>query len=110
MNKHLLVIYSIPTRGFTAAVSVFEGTPPTKPLNCKSVSNRPGAHSGPRWADPIGGKPLLPFARIRLARSDIIKTSPGYRSQLLPFVSTFAAGLTAIKNPASISASRVEIL
>jgi hypothetical protein len=22
-NKHLLVIYSIPTRGFTAAVSVF---------------------------------------------------------------------------------------
>ena len=34
-NKHLLVIYSIPTRGFTAAVSVFRGTPPTKPLNCK---------------------------------------------------------------------------
>ena len=106
MNKHLLVIYSIPTRGFTAAVSVFEGTPPTKPLNCKSVSNR----SGQRWADPTGGKPLLPFARIRVARSDIIKTSPGYRSQLLPFVSTFVAGLMAIKNPASIRASRVEIL
>ena len=34
-NKHLLVIYSIPTRGFTAAVSVFRGTPPPKPLNCK---------------------------------------------------------------------------
>ena len=34
-NKHLLVIYSIPTRGFTAAVSVFMGTPPAKPLNCK---------------------------------------------------------------------------
>ena len=32
-NKHLLVIYSIPARGFTAAVSVFEGTPPTKPFN-----------------------------------------------------------------------------
>ena len=34
-NKHLLVIYSIPTRGFTAAVSVFRGTPPPKPLECK---------------------------------------------------------------------------
>lgn len=34
-NKHLLVIYSTPTRGFTAAVSVFMGTPPAKPLNCK---------------------------------------------------------------------------
>jgi hypothetical protein len=35
-NKHLLVIYSIPTRGFTAAVSVFKGTPPPKPLECTS--------------------------------------------------------------------------
>jgi hypothetical protein len=31
-----LAIYSIPTRGFTAAVSVFGGTPPAKPLTCKS--------------------------------------------------------------------------
>ncbi len=31
-NKHLLAIYSIPTRGFTAVVSVFGGTPPPKPL------------------------------------------------------------------------------
>ena len=34
-NKHLLAIYSIPTRGFTADVSVFRGTPPPKPLDCK---------------------------------------------------------------------------
>ena len=34
-NKHLLAIYSIPTRGFTAAVSVFKGTPPAKPFDCK---------------------------------------------------------------------------
>jgi hypothetical protein len=34
-NKHLLVVYSTPTRGFTAVVSVFMGTPPAKPLNCK---------------------------------------------------------------------------
>src|SRR4051812_19941857 len=26
---------ALPTRGFTAVVSVFRGTPPTKPLNCK---------------------------------------------------------------------------
>ena len=42
-NKHLLVIYKIPTRGFTAVVLVFRGTPPAKPLRCKSVSNRSGA-------------------------------------------------------------------
>jgi hypothetical protein len=34
-NKHLLAIYSIPARGFTAAVSVFKGTPPPKPFDCK---------------------------------------------------------------------------
>ena len=34
-NKHLLAIYAIPTRGFTAAVSVFKGTPPAKPFDCK---------------------------------------------------------------------------
>src|SRR6266705_4054843 len=58
-NKHLLVIYSIPARGFTAAVSVFRGTPPPKPLICKSVSNHLGARLRSRWADPIGGKPRL---------------------------------------------------
>src|SRR5262245_30200717 len=42
-NKHLLVIYSIPTRGFTAAVSVFWGTPPPKPLDCKIWVNTIGA-------------------------------------------------------------------
>ena len=61
-NKHLLVIYSIPARGFTAAVSVFRGTPPTKPLVCKSVSNHPGALIGDLWADPTGGKPRLSCA------------------------------------------------
>jgi len=52
-NKHLLVIYSIPARGFTAAVSVFRGTPPAKPFNCKIV-NRFGARFGDPWAHPIG--------------------------------------------------------
>ena len=42
-NKHLLAIYSIPTRGFTAALSVFRGTPPPKPLDCKIWLNTFGA-------------------------------------------------------------------
>ena len=54
-NNHLLVIYSIPARGFTAALSVFRGTPPPKPLNCKSVSNQLGARLRSRWAEPTGG-------------------------------------------------------
>jgi hypothetical protein len=61
-NKHLLVIYSIPTRGFTAVVSVFRGTPPAKPLICKSVANHPGALLSDRWADPAGGKRWLSCA------------------------------------------------
>jgi hypothetical protein len=32
---------AIPTRGFTAVVSVFEGTPPSKPLKLKIVSLLP---------------------------------------------------------------------
>ena len=43
-NKHLLVTYSVPTRGFTAALSVFMGTPPAKPLKCKFRDNSLGAH------------------------------------------------------------------
>ena len=100
-NKHLLVIYSIPARGFTAAVSVFGGTPPPKPLNCKSVSNRLGALISDRWADPTRGMPRHSCASIRLALSDIIKTSRCYRSQtvhlsLLPFTVSFRE----TKNPA----------
>ena len=48
-NKHLLVIYSIPTRGFTAALSVFRGTPPPKPLECKFWLNTIGALLCERW-------------------------------------------------------------
>jgi hypothetical protein len=79
------VIYSIPARGFTAAVSVFRGTPPPKPLNCKSVSNRLGARNRSSWAHHTGGTPLRSCALIRLARSDIIKTSLCYRSQIVAF-------------------------
>jgi len=74
-NKHLLVIYSIPARGFTAAVSVFGGTPPPKPLNCKSVSNRLGALISGLWVDPTGGKPRLSCAILSFVLLDIIETS-----------------------------------
>ena len=53
-NKHLLVVYSTPTRGFTAAVSVFMGTPPAKPLNCKLGSNHFGALFGGVWTHSTG--------------------------------------------------------
>ena len=82
-NKHLLVIYSIPTRGFTAAVSVFRGTPPPKPLECKFWLNTIGALSCDRWADPTGGEPRLSCARLTVVSVDIIKMSPSFRSQIV---------------------------
>ena len=82
-NKHLLVIYSIPTRGFTAAVSVFRGTPPTKPLECKSWLNTTRALLCERWAEPTGGEPRLSRARFSFMSIDIIKMSPSFRSQIV---------------------------
>ena len=84
-NKHLLAIYSIPARGFTAAVSVFRGTPPPKPFNCESVSNRPGAPFRLRWAEPTGEESPLLRALLGLAVTDILKTSFGYCSQIVTF-------------------------
>ncbi len=93
-NKHLLVIYSIPTRGFTAAVSVFSpstprvarrsgltlslskgfrGTPPAKPLICKFKIRlvRPGDAVFRSWADPTGEASLLVLAKFILSPEDI---------------------------------------
>jgi len=78
---------AIPTHGFTVVLSVFWGTPPAKPLNCKSVSNRLGARIRSAWAHHTGGTPRHSCASIRLALSDIIKTSFSFHSQFhLPFV------------------------
>ena len=98
---------AIPTHGFTVALSVFWGTPPAKPLNCKSVSKRlgpPSRLSTPSessagialrrtsarirsvWAHHTGGTLRRSCASIRLALSDIIKTSFSFHSQFhLPF-------------------------
>ena len=82
-NKHLLVIYSIPTRGFTAAVSVFRGTPPPKPLECKFWLNTSGALFCERWAYPTGGEPRLSCTRFSFVSVDIIEMSPSFRSQIV---------------------------
>jgi hypothetical protein len=71
-NKHLLAIYSIPTHGFTVVLSVFWGTPPAKPLNCKIRLNSSGALFDDRWADPTGGEPRLSRAFLCFVPGDII--------------------------------------
>ena len=104
-NKHLLVIYSIPTRGFTAAVSVFRGTPPAKPLICKSkirlVRLRDTVFRS--WADPTGEAFLLVLANFNLSPEDITWMSLCSYSQIVYLSSLFVylhalAGKT--KNPA----------
>ena len=87
-NKHLLAIDSTPARGFTAAVSVFRGTPPPKPLRCKfKIRCRHSTALGVnRWAEPTGGKQRVSRACFRVvpllsSNRDIIKMSPGSRSQ-----------------------------
>ncbi len=71
-NKHLLVIYSIPTRGFTAVVSVFRGTPPAKPLIAKNRVLLLGAAFDLFWAHLTGGQPKLAFPKFAIALGDII--------------------------------------
>lgn len=105
-------LVEIPTHGFTVVLSVFRGTPPAKPLNCKSVSNRLGARSRPAWAYHTGGTFIRSCAWIRLALSDIIKTSLCYHSRTVHlFVFGHPASFRATKNPAYFAVSRVrEIL
>jgi len=71
-NKHLLAIYAIPTRGFTAVVSVFRGTPPTKPLKCKFCFGLPDGASGRAWAHHTGDDSKLVLAKFNLSPEDII--------------------------------------
>ena len=84
-NKHLLAIYSIPARGFTAAVSVFRGTPPIKPLICKFKIRfvRLGNVGFWSWADPTGEASLLVLAKFNLSPEDIIKMSLCSSSQII---------------------------
>jgi hypothetical protein len=70
-NKHLLATGQVPTRGFTAVLSVFGGAPPPKPLSCKirlvfsgDLRNLPRAH-------PTGDQPRLVCAKFKLSPEDI---------------------------------------
>ena len=102
-NKHLLAIYSIPTRGFTAALSVFMGTPPAKPLDCKIRLNTFGALFSDLWAEPTGGEPRLSCALISLVLNDIIEMSLIYNSQfvhLFVFIVSFFTAVQGNKKPA----------
>ena len=97
-NKHLLVIYSIPTRGFTAAVSVFRGTPPAKPLkyNCKIRFALLCDASFWSWADPTGEASLLVLSKFNLSPEDIIKMSLCSYSQIL-YLSSLLVSIYAIQ-------------
>jgi hypothetical protein len=63
---------AIPTHGFTVVLSVFRGTPPTKPLDCKIRPNSSGALVGDPWADPTGGEPRLSRAFLCFVPGDIV--------------------------------------
>jgi hypothetical protein len=84
-NKHLLLSSQIPTRGFTAAVSVFRGTPPAKPLICKFKIRLARANDAIfwSWADPTGEASLLVLAKLNLPPEDIIKMSLYSCSQIV---------------------------
>ena len=108
-NKHLLVIYSIPTRGFTAAVSVFMGTPPPKPLKCKIRFEPSGALIERPWADPTGDEFCSSCAIINLC----CQTSSRRRfisvHSRSPFVTAiYCSSFREIKNPAYTAVSRVK--
>jgi hypothetical protein len=106
-NKHLLLACATNPRFHGGCFGVW-GTPPPKPLNCKSVSNHLGARLRSRWADPTGGMPRHSCASIRLALSDIIKTSRCYRSQTVHLsLLLFTISFRETKNPAYVSVSRV---
>ena len=111
-NKHLLAIYSIPTRGFTAAVSVFRGTPPAKPFICKSKIRlvRLGDAVFWSWAHPTGEASLLVLAKFKLSPKDITWMSRCSCSQIIHLSFIVTQTLSSVwktKNPAYVSVSRV---
>ena len=97
-NKHLLAIYSIPTRGFTAAVSVFRGTPPAKPLICRFKIRlvRLGEAVFWSWAHPTGEVSLLVLAKFNLSPKDITWMSLYFSSQIVR-LSLFAILVSVIQ-------------
>jgi hypothetical protein len=114
-----LATYPVPTRGFTAVVSVFGGTPSNKPFRCKLFVRfvrlvrslrciRTRAPIGCVRAHRAGGRFDPAAFKTDLALGDIIEMSRLFRSRssclsVLPFTVSFRAA----KNPAHFGASRV---
>ena len=89
---------AIPTHGFTVVLSVFGGTPSTKPLrlNSKIRLGFSGSDVGLAWAYHTGDDSKLVFANFTFAPSDITWMSP-YRRSL--FVSSFVLSLMVDQGP-----------
>ena len=66
---------AMPTRGFTAVVSVFGGTPPPKPLKCKIRFALSGGAMGRSWAHHTGDDSKPVFAKFSLSPDDITRMS-----------------------------------
>ena len=111
---------ALPTHGFTVVLSVFGGTPPAKPFNCKIrlfVSSVAIVRSG---AHHTGGEPTLAITKFNLPPDDITWTSLYSLSQFVSewrrsqtaatslLIATLFSYLREIKNPAYFSVSRVE--
>src|SRR5436190_18099519 len=62
---------ALPTRGFTAVVSVFRGTPPTKPLDCKIRFLVSGDATNRLWAHHVGCRLKPVLAKFSLSSEDI---------------------------------------
>ena len=90
---------AIPTHGFTVVLSVFRGTPPAKPLDCKIRLNSSGALCRDPWADPTGGEPRLSRAIFCFVPGDIIKTSVSFYSQLCLSLSSLLQSCMGNKKP-----------
>jgi hypothetical protein len=74
---------AIPTRGFTAVLSVFGGTPPAKPLKCKIRFVVPGAAIDRSWAHHAGDDSKLVLAKFNLPPEDITWMSYFSCSQII---------------------------
>ncbi len=63
---------AIPTHGFTVVLSVFRGTPPPKPLKCKTRFVLSSDAISRSWAHHIGDDSKLVLAKFNLSPEDII--------------------------------------
>ncbi len=66
---------AIPTHGFTVVLSVFGGTPPAKPLNCKIRFAVSGQEILRAWARHAGDDSKFVLAKFNLSPEDITRMS-----------------------------------